>query len=84
MQGADYEKPAVPTPTAYRFSPAAVAPPSPTLPESAWWQGFGDDVLDRMVREALSGSHDLRIAAARVEEADAVLMGTRSRVALAP
>ncbi|MBA4010423.1 MAG: RND transporter [Phenylobacterium sp.] len=77
--GPDYERPISPTPAAYRFSPPATAAPSPALSESAWWQGFGDDVLDQMVREALSGSHDLRIAAARVEEADAVLMGTRSQ-----
>lgn len=79
VQGADYEKPAVSTPTAYRFGPTAAAPPSPTLSDAAWWQGFGDDLLNRMVREALSGSPDLRIAAARVEEAEAVLMGTRSQ-----
>lgn len=76
-QGADYEKPVVATPAAYRFGPTAAV--SPTRSEAAWWQGFGDDILNRMVREALSGSRDLRIAAARVEEADAVLMGTRSQ-----
>ncbi|WP_082531902.1 MULTISPECIES: efflux transporter outer membrane subunit [unclassified Phenylobacterium] len=76
-QGADYEKPEISTPTAYRFAPAAA--PSPALPEAAWWQGFGDDDLNRMIPEALSGSHDLRIAVARVEEANAVLMGTRSQ-----
>jgi multidrug efflux system outer membrane protein len=77
-QGADYEKPVISTPTAYRFAPAAAAP-SPALPEAGWWQGFGDDALNRMIPEALSGSHDLRIAVARVEEANAVLMGTRSQ-----
>lgn len=74
-QGADYERPVVTTPTAYRFT----SPPSPTSSDAVWWRGFGDDVLDRLIGEALAGSRDLRVAAARVEEANAVLMGTRSQ-----
>ena len=38
-----------------------------------WWTLFGDARLDELVRQALSGSPDARIAAARLEEADAVL-----------
>ena len=37
----------------------------------AWWGLFGDPLLDALVDEALEGSPDLRIAAARLEQARA-------------
>jgi NodT family efflux transporter outer membrane factor (OMF) lipoprotein len=41
-----------------------------TLPTD-WWVYFNDADLDRAIREALEGSHDLRAAAARIEAASA-------------
>ncbi len=38
-----------------------------------WWQRYGDPVLDRLVRQAVSDNLDLRAAAARVHEARASL-----------
>lgn len=37
-----------------------------------WWQGFGDATLAHLVREALAHNQDLRLAAARVVEAQAL------------
>jgi multidrug efflux system outer membrane protein len=41
--------------------------------EARWWGQFGDPVLDDLVARALSGDLDLKIAAARVGEARAML-----------
>lgn len=38
-----------------------------------WWRAFGDPVLDAMVDEALAHNGDIRLAAARIEEARASL-----------
>ncbi|HET6468390.1 MAG TPA: efflux transporter outer membrane subunit [Geminicoccaceae bacterium] len=40
-------------------------------PEAGWWRGFGAAELDRLVAEALAGNADLRVALARIEQADA-------------
>ena len=45
----------------------------------AWWSAFGDPVIDGLVREAIAHNRDLRVAAARVAEFDAILRGTRSQ-----
>lgn len=36
-----------------------------------WWKVFNDPQLDSLIQRAMSGSHDLRIAAARLREARA-------------
>jgi outer membrane protein, multidrug efflux system len=38
---------------------------------AAWWQGFGDPVLTKVVESALANNVDIAIAAARVDEARA-------------
>jgi outer membrane protein, multidrug efflux system len=45
--------------------------------EAAWWQQFGDPVLDDLVERALVGDLDIRIAAARIDESRALLRSTR-------
>ena len=45
--------------------------------EAAWWQQFGDPVLDELIARALIGDLDLQIAAARVTEARALLGAQR-------
>ncbi|HWX67380.1 MAG TPA: efflux transporter outer membrane subunit [Rhodanobacter sp.] len=41
-------------------------------PSDAWWTDFGDDQLSRLMGEALRGQPSLRMAEARVREAEAV------------
>lgn len=38
-------------------------------PAAAWWHGYGDPQLDTLIGEALAGSPDIKIAAARVRTA---------------
>ncbi len=47
------------------FSPAA-------WPQQTWWSGFGDPQLDKIIAVALTGQPSLRIAEARVHQAQAV------------
>jgi multidrug efflux system outer membrane protein len=78
VQGPDYRRPEVPIPASYRFGEAG--PPLPALPDGpAWWEGFGDEVLDGLIRECIANNRDLRIATARVDEFAAVLAGTRAQ-----
>lgn len=64
--GPDYERPSVPTDTAY-----AEKSDSTELISSEWWKGFGDEKLNDLMATALKANADIRIAAARVEQATA-------------
>jgi len=70
--GPDYVRPdaAVALPEAY--TAAAPLAQSPSV-ASNWWSLFGDSQLDELVKQTLASSPDARLAAARIEEADAVL-----------
>ena len=76
--GPDYERPEVAVPPEYRFDEPALAS-SGLVNGPAWWQSFGDEHLDGLIREAVENNRDLRIATARVDEFSYVLMGTRSQ-----
>jgi multidrug efflux system outer membrane protein len=64
--GPKYSRPPVPEPD--RFYGAGAAEEA-SLADRPWWELFSDPVLRSLIDEALAGSHDVRIAAARVEEA---------------
>jgi len=64
MVGPDYVRPPVDTPTAWRLSEQDAR----DLANTAWWEQFGDPVLNDLVTTALRENKDLMIAAARVEE----------------
>lgn len=62
--GPDYTRPAIDTPGTWRFEEKEAK----DLANTAWWDQFGDPVLDELIRTALKENYDLRIATARVEE----------------
>jgi len=66
--GPNYNRPQVPVPAEYRFVDGAQAQ---SLADTPWWQVFDDPALQALIREALGNNLDLRVAAARVEEARA-------------
>jgi NodT family efflux transporter outer membrane factor (OMF) lipoprotein len=78
MVGPNYRSPAPDAPAQQPFlsgqSPAFTGeqPPGP------WWKLFNDPVLDRLVEQALIANTDLRVAAANLSRARAVLRETRS------
>jgi multidrug efflux system outer membrane protein len=63
--GPDYERPAVATPSQWR----SASPTPESLANLPWWEVFQDPVLTNLVTTALRHNQDLRIAAARVEQA---------------
>lgn len=71
--GPDYRRPdaaAIALPEQYtQLAPLAA---SPTVANN-WWSLFGDARLNDLVRQALADSPDARSAAARIDEAEAVL-----------
>ena len=74
MMGPDYKRPPIDTPDAYRFEPKSVAQTANT----AWWQQFGDPVLDALITEALANNRNVKIASANVLQAAGLLTQTRS------
>lgn len=61
----EYERPAAELPPAWSAAPAGAK----AAPQDRWWTLFGDPRLDRLVEEALAYNQDIKLAAARVEEA---------------
>jgi NodT family efflux transporter outer membrane factor (OMF) lipoprotein len=78
--GPAYVRPPLPAPE--RFAQAVDAPDAATAapeaaPDAEFWRAFGDPLLDRLVDDALLANHDLRIALARYDSANAALRGAR-------
>ena len=92
--GPNYKRPAVAVPTAYRGVSAAEASSTESTPSSTpapsantvaaslgdekWWEVFEDKELQGLIRSALQNNYDVRIAAARVLEAQSQLGITRA------
>ncbi len=86
--GPNYKRPAVTVPAAYRGASASEpattesVPTSPnvarSLGDEKWWDVFEDKELQGLIRTALKNNYDVRIAAARVLEAQAQLGITRA------
>ena len=74
--GPDYRRPALNLPADYRDAAAPAGLSSvAALP---WWQIYGDPTLKGLIETALAANLDLQLAAARVQEARALLAGARS------
>ncbi len=67
--GPDYQRPALVMPATYREEPALAGQELP----ADWWTLYNDATLTRLVSDVLKNTADARIAAAQVEEAEAVL-----------
>jgi multidrug efflux system outer membrane protein len=64
MIGPDYVRPPADAPAAWRLSERDAR----DLANTAWWEQFGDPVLNDLVDTALRENKDLMIATARIEE----------------
>jgi multidrug efflux system outer membrane protein len=67
--GPDYERPAIDLPTAYPGN----ADSGQDKVRRDWWTLYGDPTLNELIASALERNADLRMAVARIEEADANL-----------
>ena len=75
--GPNYKRPVVAEPPTFRGQAVAEAA---SLADAPWWEAFGDPGLQALIHEALSRNYDVRIAAARVQEARANLRVARSEL----
>src|SRR5687767_6406219 len=71
--GPDYTRPPVSLPAQY---PAKEEPFAGTV-AAEWWKLYGDATLDELVAATRANNTDMRLAAARVQEAGAVLREAR-------
>jgi multidrug efflux system outer membrane protein len=73
--GPNYHRPPLDVPNGYRGeSPGSTN----SLADLPWWQVFDDRQLQALIHEALTNNYDVRIAVARVEQARAQYIQTRS------
>jgi outer membrane protein, multidrug efflux system len=73
--GPNYRRPIVQVPSGYRGAPAVDASPSDeaSLGDQKWWDVFNDPVLQDLIATAVRQNFDVRIAAARMLQAQAQL-----------
>jgi multidrug efflux system outer membrane protein len=78
--GPRYKRPAVDVPAAHRGieQENAGKTDSASLADQKWWELFQDQQLQQLLRIAIEQNYDVRIAAARILEAQAQLGITRS------
>jgi multidrug efflux system outer membrane protein len=74
--GPNYKRPAIDSPTAFRVEDRTASTASGDL---GWWEIYKDPALQALIREAFTNNYDLRIAVARVEQAQAIAMQARSQ-----
>jgi multidrug efflux system outer membrane protein len=72
--GPNYQRPKENIPAAYRFDTAAG---DDAFADQGWWKLYQDPTLQSLIREALDNNFDVRIAAARVDQARALVGSTR-------
>ena len=72
--GPDYQRPDVNAPQSFVYEERDAQDAANT----DWWKEFDDPVLDSLIAESLANNLSVKIAAANVEQAAAVLVQTRS------
>ena len=79
--GPDYKRPATDAPGTYRRaeSDTNAAARTRSFADVGWWETFKDPQLTAYIAEALTNSYDIKIAAARVLQAEAAARITRSQ-----
>jgi len=78
LMGPKYKRPAVGVPQEYRGPAPQQAAQASSLGNEQWWQVYQDPVLTQLIHTAIAQNYDVRIAAARVLEAQAQVGITRA------
>lgn len=79
--GPNYKRPPVDVPGQFRgTAPQLAQPQGQTFAEMKWASVFEDQVLQGLIQEALKNNYDMRIAAARIDEAAANVGITRANL----
>jgi outer membrane protein, multidrug efflux system len=75
--GPKYRRPAVDSPPIYRNAEPSTG--NTSIGDEKWWALFQDAELQKLIRTALDRNYDVRVAAARILQAQAELGITRSQ-----
>jgi outer membrane protein, multidrug efflux system len=78
VSGPDYRAPALAVAAGFVNAPASPLETADAATLARFWGQFGDPALDRLVSAAMQSNLDVRIAQARLTEAQATLQGTRT------
>src|SRR5260370_153300 len=78
MMGPKYKRPTLDVPQEYREPAPQQAAQASSVGNEQWWQIYQDPVLTQLVHTAIAQNYDVRIAAARVLEAQAQVGITRA------
>jgi multidrug efflux system outer membrane protein len=78
LVGPKYKRPTVDVPQEYRAPAPQQAAQASSLGNEQWWQVYQDPVLTQLIHTAIVQNYDVRIAAARVLEAQAQVGITRA------
>ena len=70
----DYERPELDVPTGFQAQESA----GPSIANLEWWELFGDEALQNLIRTALEENKDLGVALSRLAEARSALTITRA------
>ncbi len=78
--GPKYQRPSAPVPTQFKESSARATPATGTPPiaYNNWWLVFNDSTLNQLENDADSANQDIRVAVARVDQAEAAARYSRS------
>lgn len=74
--GPDYKRPDLTVPGSYRYEAAEATDTANT----EWWRRFEDPVLEALIDEALANNKNVKISAAKIEQAAGLLIQIRSPI----
>jgi NodT family efflux transporter outer membrane factor (OMF) lipoprotein len=81
MVGPDYQRPATPTPVAYKeLAGWKPGQPRDTIDRGAWWEIFGDPVLNDLEAQIEVSSQTLRQAEAAYRQSQAIVAEARAQL----
>ena len=75
--GPDFVKPSLPVPDRFAQATVPSAEATHSVSDAQFWRRFDDPLLSRLVDQALSSNHDLRIALSRYDHANALLRNAK-------
>jgi outer membrane protein, multidrug efflux system len=78
LMGPKYKRPSIDVPQEYRAPAPQEAAQASSLGNEQWWQVYQDPALTQLIHTAIAQNYDVRIAAARVLEAQAQVGITRA------
>ena len=76
--GPDYVRPDVKVPDAWKEAPYKAAEPADALPRGAWWERFGDPLLDQLARDVVTANPTVQVAEANARQAQAAIRAARA------